>query len=46
MEGLHVMMDEAISRHIIKGFSLPNEGPTISHSMFADDVIFLGEWDR
>lgn len=44
MEGLHVAMKTALDKHLFHGITLPNNGPTISHLMYADDVMFVGEW--
>ncbi|KAJ0683718.1 putative RNA-directed DNA polymerase [Helianthus annuus] len=46
MEALDVIMRKAISKGIFRGITLPNEGPTVSHLCYADDVIFLGEWSE
>ena len=42
MEGLHITMLEAANKGFFQGISMPNNGPVLSHFMFADDVIFLG----
>nr|GEY34371.1 hypothetical protein [Tanacetum cinerariifolium] len=44
--GLHVLSRKAESLGLFKGVSISYEGMQISHLMFADDVIFLGEWSR
>lgn len=44
MEGLHVAMTEAVNKGHFQGMTLPNNGPPLSHFLFADDVIFLGKW--
>nr|GEU45038.1 RNA-directed DNA polymerase, eukaryota, reverse transcriptase zinc-binding domain protein [Tanacetum cinerariifolium] len=46
MEGLYVLSRKAKSLGLFKGGSIGYEGMQISHLMFADDVIFLGEWSR
>jgi len=43
MEGLHTAIQEANQIGIFKVVSLPNNGPFISHLLYADDVIFTGE---
>ncbi|KAJ9547610.1 hypothetical protein OSB04_020153 [Centaurea solstitialis] len=44
MEGLHVPMLEALSKGHFHGVNLPNSGPSLSHLLFTDDVIFVGKW--
>lgn len=46
MEGLTVSLKEACSQFIFNGISLSEEGPGISHLMYADDVTFVGEWSE
>ena len=46
MEGLIVAIKEAGLKGIFKGISLPNKGPSIASLHYADDAIFLGEWDE
>ncbi|XP_021990859.1 uncharacterized protein LOC110887588 [Helianthus annuus] len=46
MEALSYFMFEAISGGLIKGIELPNGGPVMSHLMYADDVVFMGEWSE
>nr|GEV49010.1 putative RNA-directed DNA polymerase, eukaryota, reverse transcriptase zinc-binding domain protein [Tanacetum cinerariifolium] len=46
MEGLHVLSRKAESLGLFKGVSNGYEGMQISHLLFADDVIFLGELSR
>ena len=46
MEGLHVTMLEVANKGFFQGISLPNNGPSLSHFMFDDDVIFLGNWTK
>ncbi|KAI3821231.1 hypothetical protein L1987_08792 [Smallanthus sonchifolius] len=46
MEGLSAMMRSASQKGLFKGVRLPNSGPTVTHSMYADDVFFIGEWDK
>lgn len=43
-EGLNVALEEATSKGIFKGISLPNYGQTLTHLQYAYDVVFLGEW--
>ncbi|GKB49075.1 RNA-directed DNA polymerase, eukaryota, reverse transcriptase zinc-binding domain protein [Tanacetum coccineum] len=44
LEGLHVLTYKAESLGLFKGASLGNDNMNISHLIYADDVIFLGEW--
>lgn len=39
-----MVMKSAIHNNLIRGIQLPNNGPIISHVMYADDVMFIGEW--
>ncbi|KAL7614622.1 hypothetical protein Lser_V15G08580 [Lactuca serriola] len=45
MEGLNIAVKSACDNLIICGIKLPGDGPVISHLLYADDVIFVGEWD-
>ncbi|KAJ0700669.1 putative RNA-directed DNA polymerase [Helianthus annuus] len=45
MEGLHVMMERAKQCNIFSGVKLPRNGPCITHMLYADDSIFIGEWE-
>ncbi|KAJ9548105.1 hypothetical protein OSB04_020648 [Centaurea solstitialis] len=45
-EGLHVAMTEAVEKGVFTGVQLPNGGPIVSHLLYADDVIFIGEWSK
>ncbi|XP_022033470.1 uncharacterized protein LOC110935387 [Helianthus annuus] len=44
MEAFSSMIRKAVDLGALKGISLPNNGPTISHLLYADDCIFLEEW--
>ncbi|KAJ0588293.1 putative RNA-directed DNA polymerase [Helianthus annuus] len=46
MEALSRMLSRAKEAGIIKGIPTPNNGPVISHLLYADDAIVLGEWCR
>lgn len=46
MEGLSVAMRSTCELGIFQGVKLPNGGPLISHLLYADDALFLGEWSR
>ncbi|GJU19224.1 putative RNA-directed DNA polymerase, eukaryota, reverse transcriptase zinc-binding domain protein [Tanacetum coccineum] len=43
MEGLHAFICKAINTGMYKGISIGNN-LHISHLMYADDVIFIGDW--
>ncbi|GJR32563.1 RNA-directed DNA polymerase, eukaryota, reverse transcriptase zinc-binding domain protein [Tanacetum coccineum] len=44
MEGLHVLTCKAESVGLFKGVSFGHHNMRISHFIYVDDVIFLGEW--
>ncbi|KAJ0568314.1 putative RNA-directed DNA polymerase [Helianthus annuus] len=44
MEALTGIMKKAISEGIFEGLRCTNDGPLLSHLIYADDVIFLGKW--
>ena len=46
MEALSNILKKASSGGLMRGVSLPNNGPVLSHLLYADDVLFLGEWSR
>ena len=46
MEGLHVSMEATCDQHHFSGISLPNNGPNLLHLIYANDVIFMGEWSE
>lgn len=41
-----MMLSEASNLGIIKGVTLPRGGPVITHLLYADDVLLLGEWSH
>ena len=43
MEGLHVVLCKAIQVHLYKGFEVGVDSVPVSHLMYVDDVIFMGE---
>jgi hypothetical protein len=42
-EGFGGAMKKAVSLNLFKGFSIRNEGPSISHLQYADDTLCIGE---
>ncbi|KAJ9553519.1 hypothetical protein OSB04_017564 [Centaurea solstitialis] len=44
VEGLHIMVEEAIEKGLFKGIKVGNGGVILSHLQYADDVVFFGEW--
>ncbi|GJT39823.1 RNA-directed DNA polymerase, eukaryota [Tanacetum coccineum] len=44
MEGLHAITSKAEDMGLIKGATFGRDSMNVSHLMYADDVIFLGEW--
>ncbi|KAL4573164.1 hypothetical protein LXL04_019961 [Taraxacum kok-saghyz] len=46
MEGLHVAMEDVVSHQMFLGVPLDMGGSTLSHLFYADDVLFMGEWEE
>ncbi|XP_021984670.1 uncharacterized protein LOC110880455 [Helianthus annuus] len=46
MEALHIATESAVNVGIFKGVKTPGEGPSISHLLYADDALFVGEWSE
>ncbi|KAF5791018.1 putative RNA-directed DNA polymerase [Helianthus annuus] len=46
MEALTGVMKRACSVGLFHGIRCTNSGPILSHLIYADDVVFLGEWSR
>ncbi|KAJ0755575.1 putative RNA-directed DNA polymerase [Helianthus annuus] len=44
MEALTGIMKKAMSIGLYQGIKCTSNGPLLSHILYADDVIFLGEW--
>ncbi|KAJ0428711.1 putative RNA-directed DNA polymerase [Helianthus annuus] len=44
MEALTGVIKEATRVGVYRGIQCTRHGPTLSHFLFADDVVFLGEW--
>ncbi|GKB57062.1 RNA-directed DNA polymerase, eukaryota [Tanacetum coccineum] len=45
MEGLRMLISRAIHSSQLHGLQIGNGDVTVSHLFYADDVIFLGEWN-
>nr|GEY88882.1 putative RNA-directed DNA polymerase, eukaryota, reverse transcriptase zinc-binding domain protein [Tanacetum cinerariifolium] len=46
MEGLHSLMCKAKELGLFKGANIGRDNIKVSHLMYADDVLFFGEWSR
>lgn len=46
MEGLSAAMKVACEIGVFKGLVLPHGVATISHILYADDALFVGEWSK
>lgn len=44
MEGLSVSVRAASNCGLFHGIQLPHDGPKLTHCLYADDALFLGEW--
>ncbi|GJR04729.1 retrovirus-related pol polyprotein from transposon TNT 1-94 [Tanacetum coccineum] len=44
MEGLHAAIEDAISSSLFCCLSIGSQGLHISHFLYADDALFVGEW--
>ncbi|KAJ0570205.1 putative RNA-directed DNA polymerase [Helianthus annuus] len=44
MEALSGVLKKACSVGVFRGIKCASNGPLISHFLYADDVVFLGEW--
>ncbi|XP_021984795.1 uncharacterized protein LOC110880608 [Helianthus annuus] len=45
-EALSCIFDKACEMGALSGIALPNDGPTLSHPLYADDAMILGEWSK
>ncbi|GJR05549.1 RNA-directed DNA polymerase, eukaryota [Tanacetum coccineum] len=45
MEGLHIAMEDAIEHDIFRDIRVGPGEAHISHVFYADDAMFMGEWD-
>ena len=43
MEGLHVMMEDAVGNAVFRGVKIGPEDLHLSHLFYADDALFMGE---
>ncbi|KAJ0909222.1 putative RNA-directed DNA polymerase [Helianthus annuus] len=46
MEALSSMISDAKGAEVIKGIPILNNGSVMSHLLYADDAIVMGEWSR
>ncbi|KAL4560381.1 hypothetical protein LXL04_032531 [Taraxacum kok-saghyz] len=45
MEGLNTVMKSATQQNLFQGIAIPNSDVSISHLFYADDALFVGEWN-
>ncbi|XP_021991958.1 uncharacterized mitochondrial protein AtMg01250-like [Helianthus annuus] len=45
MEALHVMTERAKQNYIFSGIKLPKGSPYLTHMLYTDDSIFVGDWE-
>ncbi|GJT89436.1 RNA-directed DNA polymerase, eukaryota [Tanacetum coccineum] len=45
MESLHLLLNNILSAGLFKGIRI-NGSLTLSHLFYADDVVFIGKWDK
>ncbi|XP_071695076.1 uncharacterized mitochondrial protein AtMg01250-like [Rutidosis leptorrhynchoides] len=45
MEGLHILLKNAVESNLIRGTVVGNEEVNISHIFYADDVIVTTDWN-
>ncbi|XP_076929431.1 putative mitochondrial protein AtMg01250 [Bidens hawaiensis] len=46
MEAFSFLLNKDLAEGLFIGFSTPNNGPNISHLLYADDEMIIGEWSR
>ncbi|GKD97373.1 RNA-directed DNA polymerase, eukaryota, reverse transcriptase zinc-binding domain protein, partial [Tanacetum coccineum] len=46
IEGLHILIEDAVQYSRFKGVQVRSSSIIMSHLFYADDSIFMGEWDR
>lgn len=44
MEALNIALKSSGSEGLVKGIRLPTSGPVVSHVLYADDALLMGEW--
>lgn len=45
MDGLHIILEDAVANGLFRAAKLRNLGIQVSHLFYVDDVLFMGEWD-
>ncbi|GJY68782.1 hypothetical protein Tco_0471764 [Tanacetum coccineum] len=45
-EGLNAIVSEAVEKGIFKGVKIGSNREVVSHLQYADDTIFIGEWNK
>nr|GEW86389.1 RNA-directed DNA polymerase, eukaryota, reverse transcriptase zinc-binding domain protein [Tanacetum cinerariifolium] len=46
IEGLHILIEDAVQNSQFRGVFVESPPIYMSHLFYADDAIFMGEWDR
>lgn len=46
MEAFDSMLCKAVQLGLVSGIKLPNDGPVLSHLLYADDALVMGEWSN
>ncbi|KAJ0668177.1 putative RNA-directed DNA polymerase [Helianthus annuus] len=46
MENLSCMLETTREAGVVHGFQTQNNGPIISHLLYTDDAVILGEWNE
>ncbi|KAL7598123.1 hypothetical protein Lser_V15G21490 [Lactuca serriola] len=46
MEGLHVAIEDDVNKCVFRGALIGDGGFVVSHIFYADDTLFLEEWDE
>ncbi|XP_023730233.1 uncharacterized protein LOC111877965 [Lactuca sativa] len=46
IEGLNVALEEVVSHGLFRGAMVDDGGLVLSHLFYADNALFLGEWDE
>ncbi|GJZ84481.1 kinase-like domain, beta-lactamase/transpeptidase-like protein [Tanacetum coccineum] len=45
-EGLNAIIKEAVDKGVFRGVKIGRNNVVVSHLQYADDTIFLGEWNK